>query len=85
MLLRSVIMHVDVCLLTILLFVFIFFFSGIRFALLQIKIGIISFLRSHGVQVSNKTVHPIKFSRRSLVTTSESGFWLNITSEPDNS
>lgn len=84
MLLRSVIMHVDVCLLTILLFVFIFF-SGIRFALLQIKIGIISFLRSHRVQVSNKTVHPIKFSRRSLVTTSEDGFWLNITSELDNS
>ncbi|XP_047346022.1 cytochrome P450 6B5-like [Vespa velutina] len=59
---------------------------GIRFALLQIKIGIISFLKSHAVQVSNKTVHPIKFSRRSLVTTSEDGFWLNIiTPESDNS
>lgn len=58
---------------------------GIRFALLQIKIGIISFLRNHGVQVSNKTVHPIRFSRRSLVTTSEDGFWLNITSESENS
>ena len=51
-----------------------------RFAMLQIKIGIISFLRDHRVEVSSKTVVPIKFSRRSLVTTSEGGFWLRINS-----
>lgn len=51
---------------------------GMRFALLQIKVGIISFLRKHRVEVCEKTVIPIKFSRRSLVTTSEGGFWLKI-------
>ncbi|CAL7949196.1 unnamed protein product [Xylocopa violacea] len=51
---------------------------GMRFALLQIKVGIISFLRKHRVEVCDKTITPIKFSRRSLVTTSEKGFWLRI-------
>ncbi|XP_017884717.1 probable cytochrome P450 6a14 [Ceratina calcarata] len=51
---------------------------GMRFALLQIKVGIISFLKEHRVEVCERTVTPIKFSRRSLVTTSEGGFWLKI-------
>ncbi|XP_026296210.1 probable cytochrome P450 6a13 [Apis mellifera] len=51
---------------------------GMRFALLQIKVGIISFLRNHRVETCQKTITPIKFSRRSLVTTSEKGFWLRI-------
>lgn len=58
---------------------------GMRFALLQIKVGIISFLRHHEVRLCDKTVHPIKFGRRSLVTTSETGFWLNITSDRESS
>ncbi|XP_011867443.1 PREDICTED: cytochrome P450 6B2-like isoform X2 [Vollenhovia emeryi] len=53
---------------------------GMRFALLQIKMGIISFLRDHRVEKCDKSTVPIKFSRRSLVTTSEAGFWLAITS-----
>ncbi|XP_012523956.1 probable cytochrome P450 6a13 isoform X4 [Monomorium pharaonis] len=52
---------------------------GMRFALLQIKMGIISFLRDHRVEICDKSAMPIKFSRRSLVTTSETGFWLTIT------
>ncbi|XP_012232608.1 cytochrome P450 6B7-like isoform X2 [Linepithema humile] len=52
---------------------------GMRFALLQIKIGIISFLKDHQVEICDKSIVPIKFSRRSLVTTSEKGFWLAIT------
>ncbi|OAD55551.1 Cytochrome P450 6k1, partial [Eufriesea mexicana] len=51
---------------------------GMRFALLGIKVGIISFLRKHRVEVCERTITPIKFSRRSLVTTSEKGFWLRI-------
>ncbi|XP_078033588.1 cytochrome P450 6a8 isoform X1 [Augochlora pura] len=51
---------------------------GMRFALLQIKVGIISFLRNHRVETCERTTTPIKFSRRSLVTTSEKGFWLRI-------
>ncbi|XP_043592974.1 probable cytochrome P450 6a13 isoform X2 [Bombus pyrosoma] len=51
---------------------------GMRFALLQIKVGIISFLRKHRVETCERTITPIKFSRRSLVTTSEKGFWLKI-------
>ncbi|XP_076624229.1 putative cytochrome P450 6a13 [Colletes latitarsis] len=51
---------------------------GMRFALLQIKVGIISFLRDHRVEICERTVTSFKFSRRSLVTSSESGFWLKI-------
>ncbi|XP_076645678.1 putative cytochrome P450 6a14 [Halictus rubicundus] len=51
---------------------------GMRFALLQIKVGIISFLRNHRVEACERTTTPIEFSRRSLVTTSEKGFWLRI-------
>ncbi|XP_057339937.1 probable cytochrome P450 6a23 [Microplitis mediator] len=54
---------------------------GIRFAMLLVKIGLISFLKNNTVQVSNKTTDPIIFSRRSLVTSSENGFWLNIYSD----
>ncbi|KZC14255.1 PREDICTED: probable cytochrome P450 6a13 [Dufourea novaeangliae] len=51
---------------------------GIRFALLQIKVGIISFLKNHRVEFCERTTVPIKFSRRSLVTRSEKGVWLKI-------
>ncbi|KAG7196585.1 hypothetical protein KM043_013078 [Ampulex compressa] len=53
---------------------------GMRFALLQIKVGIISFLRDHRVEICEKSPIPMKFSRRSLVTSSEKGFWLRIKS-----
>ncbi|XP_034952018.1 cytochrome P450 6a8-like isoform X2 [Chelonus insularis] len=53
---------------------------GTKFAILQIKMGIISFLKNHKVEVCEKTTIPIKFSRRSLVTTSETGFWLKLRS-----
>ncbi|XP_020281897.1 probable cytochrome P450 6a13 isoform X2 [Pseudomyrmex gracilis] len=52
---------------------------GMRFALLQIKMGLIAFLTNHRVEICRKTIVPIKFSRRSLVTTSEAGFWLNVS------
>ncbi|XP_024943135.1 probable cytochrome P450 6a14 isoform X2 [Cephus cinctus] len=52
---------------------------GMRFALLQTKVGIISFVKNHRVEVCEKTTVPIKFSKRSLVTTSEGGFWLKIS------
>ncbi|XP_011057396.1 PREDICTED: probable cytochrome P450 6a13 isoform X3 [Acromyrmex echinatior] len=53
---------------------------GMRFALLQIKMGIIAFLKDHRVEICEKSPVPIKFSRRSLVTASETGYWLTITS-----
>ncbi|XP_029169980.1 probable cytochrome P450 6a13 [Nylanderia fulva] len=51
---------------------------GTRFALLEIKMGIISFLKDHRVEMCERSIVPIKFSKRSLVTTSEKGFWLTI-------
>ncbi|KYN22899.1 putative cytochrome P450 6a13 [Trachymyrmex cornetzi] len=53
---------------------------GMRFALLQIKMGIIAFLKDHRIEICEKSPMPIKFSRRSLVTASEAGYWLTITS-----
>ncbi|XP_001599214.2 probable cytochrome P450 6a13 [Nasonia vitripennis] len=52
---------------------------GTRFALLQTKVGVITFLRKYQVEVCEKTDIPIKFSRRSLVTASETGVSLNIS------
>ncbi|KAG8038432.1 hypothetical protein G9C98_006128 [Cotesia typhae] len=51
---------------------------GKRFAMLVMKIGLISFLKNHRVEISHETTIPIKFSTRSMVTTSANGFWLNI-------
>ncbi|XP_015114497.1 probable cytochrome P450 6a13 [Diachasma alloeum] len=53
---------------------------GMKFALLQTKIGVISFLLHHKIEINDKTAVPIKFSRRNLVTTSETGFWLTLSS-----
>ena len=50
-----------------------------RFALLQTKVGVITFLRKYQVDVCEKTDIPIKFSRRSLVTASENGVWVKIS------
>lgn len=47
--------------------------------MLQSKVGIVTFLRKYSVEVCEKTEVPIKFSRRSLVTASESGVWLKIS------
>ncbi|XP_012280030.1 probable cytochrome P450 6a13 [Orussus abietinus] len=55
---------------------------GMRFALLQTKVGIISFLRGHRVEICDKSPIPMKFSSRSLVTTSEKGFWLSVIPLP---
>ncbi|KAJ8668284.1 hypothetical protein QAD02_009947 [Eretmocerus hayati] len=52
---------------------------GVRFALLQTKVGVITFLKKYRVDVCEKTDLPIKFSRRSLVTASETGIWLKIS------
>ncbi|XP_023246762.1 probable cytochrome P450 6a18 [Copidosoma floridanum] len=55
---------------------------GVRFALLQTKVGVITFLRKYRVEVCGKTTVPIKFSKRSLVTASENGVWLKISRLP---
>ncbi|XP_012259524.2 cytochrome P450 6a2-like [Athalia rosae] len=54
---------------------------GMRFALLQTKVGIISLLKNHWVNLCDKSAVPMKYSRRSLVTTSENGIWLQFNPE----
>ncbi|KAH0557899.1 hypothetical protein KQX54_012629 [Cotesia glomerata] len=51
---------------------------GIRFAKLSMKFGLISFLKNHRVELSDKTITPIKFTVQSMVTSSKNGIWLNI-------
>lgn len=53
---------------------------GQRFALLQTKVGLITFLRNHRVELCEKSAVPLIFSRRNFVTSSENGIWLKIVS-----
>ncbi|XP_046599065.1 uncharacterized protein LOC107217959 [Neodiprion lecontei] len=58
---------------------------GMRFALLQTKVGIISLLKSHSVKLCEKSAVPMTYSRRSLVTASEKGIWLEFVPEESSS
>ncbi|XP_051160610.1 probable cytochrome P450 6a13 [Leptopilina boulardi] len=53
---------------------------GQRFAYLQTKMGIITFLRNHRVELCEKSAIPLIFSRRNYMTSSEKGIWLKIVS-----
>ncbi|XP_011501474.1 PREDICTED: probable cytochrome P450 6a13 [Ceratosolen solmsi marchali] len=51
---------------------------GMRFAQLQTKVGIISFLRTFKIETCEKTDIPIKFSKRSFIISTENGIWLKV-------
>ncbi|PSN34611.1 hypothetical protein C0J52_20552 [Blattella germanica] len=52
---------------------------GMRFALMQTKIGLISVLSNYEVQVSEKTPVPMKYDPKSLFIAPKGGMWLKIT------
>lgn len=51
---------------------------GLRFGLLQVRIGIIMLLKKFEFCTCEKTVIPVKFSSRGLVLTNDGGLYLNV-------
>ena len=52
--------------------------TGMRFGLMQAKVGLISFLANYEVRVSEKTPIPVVLDDRSLVLSAKGGMWLTI-------
>nr|WCC58070.1 cytochrome P450 [Pharsalia antennata] len=51
---------------------------GLRFGVMQSKVGLTSILRKFKVTLNEKTEVPLKMNPRAFVTTSEGGIWLNL-------
>lgn len=45
---------------------------------MQVKLGLIHFLRSHAVEVCERTQVDIKFDKMGMILTPEVGIWLNV-------
>lgn len=55
----------------------IFAFLGMRFGIMQSKVGLVSLLKNHKVTLNEKTKVPLKLAVNSFVPTTEGGIWLN--------
>uniref|UniRef100_V5GTA8 Putative cytochrome P450 6a14 n=1 Tax=Anoplophora glabripennis TaxID=217634 RepID=V5GTA8_ANOGL len=51
---------------------------GLRFGIMESKVGLTSILRKFKVTLNEKTEVPLKMNPRAIVTTSEGGIWLNL-------
>jgi cytochrome P450 family 6 len=50
---------------------------GMRFGLMQSKVGLTSLLKNYKFTVSKKTMEPLKMRARSFIPTAEGGIWLD--------
>jgi cytochrome P450 family 6 len=53
-------------------------FPGMRFGLMQTKVGIVSILSKYEIRVSKNTPIPLVFDPRSIVLAPVGGMWLDI-------
>jgi hypothetical protein len=53
-------------------------FAGMRFGLMQTKVGIVSLLSKYQFNLSMKTPVPLVFDRKSIVLSPVGGMWLQI-------
>lgn len=51
---------------------------GLRFGMMQARIGLIALLTNFKFVKSSKTEYPVKFNPRSITLTSEGGLWLHV-------
>lgn len=51
---------------------------GLRFGMLQARVGLVSLIKSFEFSPSAKTSIPIKFSSKHLVLSPVDGLWLNV-------
>ncbi|RZC38629.1 cytochrome P450 6a14 [Asbolus verrucosus] len=52
---------------------------GLRFGMLQTKIGLTTLLRNYRVTLDSRTQQPLKMDPKAFITTSDKGIWLNIS------
>jgi hypothetical protein len=57
--------------------------AGMRFGLMQTKVGLVSLLSSYEVQASQETQVPVALDPKSIVTTPVGGMYLKITERSD--
>ena len=57
--------------------------AGMRFGLMQTKVGVISLLSSYEVRVSEKTPIPLVLDFRSVVLAVMGGMWLTVVKRRD--
>ncbi|XP_063915591.1 probable cytochrome P450 6a14 [Zophobas morio] len=51
---------------------------GMRFGLLQSKVGLATLLKNYKITLSKKTVLPLKLDKNSFVTTAAGGIWIDV-------
>ncbi|CAH1994035.1 unnamed protein product [Acanthoscelides obtectus] len=51
---------------------------GMRFGIIQTKVGLASILKNYKVRLNEKTKTPLKISIRSFIPTTDGGMWLTI-------
>lgn len=51
---------------------------GLRFGMLQARVGLITLLKSFEFSASSKTTIPLKISAKHLVLSPTDGLWLNV-------
>lgn len=56
---------------------FIFFNSGLRFGVLQTRLGLVTIIRNFRVTLNEKTIHPIKLDPKDVTMMPLGGIWLN--------
>jgi cytochrome P450 family 6 len=60
------------------IFLFLYIFSGKRFAELEMKLALVEILSKFEVQTCERTEIPIKFSKKALIIVPENGIWLKF-------
>nr|AKZ17694.1 cytochrome P450 monooxygenase CYP6BQ35 [Tenebrio molitor] len=51
---------------------------GLRFGMLQSKVGLTTLLKNYKIKVSNRTKVPLTMEKNSFITTAEGGIWLDV-------
>jgi cytochrome P450 family 6 len=59
-------------------------FPGMRFGLMQTKVGIVSILSKYEIRMSKNTPIPLEFNPWSIVLAPVGGMWLDIVNRGNN-
>ncbi|KAK9679998.1 Cytochrome P450 [Popillia japonica] len=51
---------------------------GLRFGLMQVKTGLISLIRNFKLKLNLRTEYPVKYDRKSFLTSPEGGLWIDV-------
>jgi cytochrome P450 family 6 len=54
------------------------YIKGLRFGMLQSKVGLTTLLKNYKIKLSNRTKLPLTLETNSFITTAEGGIWLDV-------